>query len=217
MRTAYFFSGFDPVAGFPSEVSDNLHKDIVNRDMLLFISSSPFGHEKSDKHMAGTIRWFEQAGICFAVHRLLDDRADAAQALDWVHRASCIFLMGGDTLAQITYIKDNGFLSAIRNSRAVVMGISAGAINMAKTSLCTKDKYTPKTVMYEGIGVADVTIEPHFTLDNWELIAELDLISQQHPIYAMCDGSAIIVRGESIVYIGDIHRIDKSQMKRIGA
>lgn len=217
MSTAYFFSGFDPAKGFTSEIANNLKRDFIDPNLLLFIASTPSGHEKSERYANGTKHWFEQAGICFKEHQLIDDRVDIAQALDWTKSASCIYLLGGDTLAQISFIEHNGLIDAIRNSNAVIMGLSAGAINMAKTSLCSKDSDNPETVMYEGIGVADMTIEPHFSATNSELISELKLIAKQRPIYAMCDDSAIIVRGDLITYLGEIYRVHHMSMERIDA
>ena len=215
MMPAYFFSGFDPSTGFTSEIAANLRKDITNRDLLLFIASSPSGHEKTDRYLNGTRNWFEQSGIFFKDYLLLDDSVDNAKAQELINSASCIYLMGGDTLAQISFLKNNSLIGTIINSKAVVIGLSAGAINMSKTSLCSKDAQVPETVIYDGIGIADITIEPHFSPDNSELISELKFISLQHLIYAMCDNSAVIVRDESISLIGEIYQIHNVSMEQI--
>lgn len=215
MKCAYFFSGFDSVTGFPSIIADHLKEDITNHDLLLFIASSPTEHEKSDRYLNVNKTWFEQSGICFKNYLLIDDRVSNTKAQELIHAASCIFLLGGDTLAQISFLKSTGLISLIRNSKAIVIGISAGAINMAKTSLCSKDTHVPETVVYDGIGIADITIEPHFTLANSELISELKLISQRNLIYAMCDNSSIIVRGKAIAHIGEIYQFQNGNMEKV--
>jgi dipeptidase E len=208
MGAAYFFSGFDEECGFTGEISENIAKDLTIRKMLLFISSSPSGHEKTDHYMHVNKGWFDKSGIYFDEYRILDDRIDSARALGWIQGASCVFLMGGDTLAQIGFLKTNGYADTLKNCNAVIMGMSAGAINMGKTAVCSKDSYNQTTVTYEGIGIADITIEPHFMLDNTGLAAELMTLSEQHIIYGLCDNSAIIVRGDLISYLGRIYKIN---------
>jgi len=215
LNAIYFFSGFDAIDGFTNEIASHLINDIVNHHMLLFISSSPSGHEKSERYKKGSMDWFEKIGISFNEYNLLDDRVDTAKAMTWINSASCIFLMGGDTLAQIVFLKTHGLIEAIRNTKAVVIGLSAGGINMAKTSVCSKDKNNPETVIYKGIGLADVTIDPHFSPDNLDLISELKTISWQHLIYAMCDNSGIIVKNDSTFYIGEIYRIHNALIERV--
>lgn len=205
MTAAYFFSGFDPATGFPAEIEANLRQDITRPDLLLFIASSPGSHAKSDLYAQGTRRWFEQAGISFSGYQLLDDRFDMSKAGDAVTAASCIYLMGGDTLAQFAFLQRNGLIDAIAQAHGVVAGLSAGAINMGKVSLCSRDEDVPETVLYHGIGIADITVEPHFALEKAALIAELEDISRQHAIHAMCDHSAIIVRNGQTAYFGDIY------------
>lgn len=212
MTAAYFFSGFDPITGFPAEIAANLRQDIPNHDLLFFIASSPSNHAKSDRYAQGTRRWFEQAGISFRDYQLLDDRFDMRKAKDAVAAASCLYLMGGDTLAQFEFLQSNGLVDAIVQTHGVIAGLSAGAINMGKVSLCSKDENVPETVLYPGIGIADITIEPHFTLDRPALIGELEEISRQHTIYAMCDGSAIIVRNGQTICFGDIHPFRDGRM-----
>ena len=213
MKTAYFFSGFD-AAGFPEGIARRLREDIPVRGMLLFIASSPAGYEKSEYYLNGNKRWFEKAGIVFKEYRLLDDRIDADTARGLIDTASCILLMGGDTLAQFSHIKTAGLLDAIRASNAVVAGISAGAINMGRTAICTKDDYYPETAVYDGIGIADITVEPHFSPDNSEVISELRAHTC-HCVFGMCDGSAIILRGGKISYIGEIYKVDFNAVEKI--
>lgn len=74
-----------------------------------------------------------------------------------------------------------------KNFGKVVIGISAGAINLSNTSLCSKDEEdgVEKTVTYQGIGRIDYTIEPHFNIDNKNLLQnELYPLSKELTIMA---------------------------------
>lgn len=212
---AYFFSGFDPQAGFPSNIAAHLREDVSARDLLLFIASTPSGHEKTDRYAAGTLSWFTQAGIRFENAQVLDDRADPAKAEALLQAASCIYLLGGDTLAQRAFLADYGLVEALQNTNAVVIGLSAGAINMGQTALCSKDDQVPETVVYQGLGIADITVEPHYRPDKAELLAELLPLSRHFPIHALCDGSAVIVRDGRVTTLGEIYRIHHGTMAQI--
>ena len=48
-------------------------------------------------------------------------------------------------------------LDAIRRSSAVLLGVSAGAMNMGKHVVDPHESLTP----YEGLGLADLTIKAH--------------------------------------------------------
>ena len=97
---------------------------------------------------------------------------------------------------------------AIRNADAVVLGLSAGSINMAIRSLDTKESPVP----YDGLGLADITVKPHFELDNQQVLSTLLQISMELPICAMEDDSAIFVAGDSISYTGQIHWVSKGKI-----
>ena len=98
--------------------------------------------------------------------------------------------------------------NAIRNADAAVLGLSAGSINMAKHSLDTKESPVP----YNGLGLADITVKPHFELDNQQVLSALLQISMELPICAMEDDSAIFVSGDSITYTGKIHWVSKGKI-----
>lgn len=215
MRTLCFFSGFDRAYGFTDNIIPYLQKSLQCRDRIVFIASSPENHEKSERYLKGNNSWLIKAGVAFHSRRLLDDRTDPDAASELIRTAGCIFLMGGDTLAQIGFLRRYGLSEAIRNSNAPVLGISAGAINMACTSLCTKDNYFPETVVYKGIGLADYTVEPHFDLHNAEQVTELKNLSKNLTIYAMCDNSAIIVQNGTPVFLGELYHFHQGTMRGI--
>jgi len=91
---------------------------------------------------------------------------EASYAVKLIHEASCVFLMGGHPGLQLQLILDTGMDAAICGSTAPVLGISAGANNMAKRSLDTKESPIP----YNGLGLADITVKPHFDLYNQQVL-----------------------------------------------
>lgn len=109
--------------------------------------------------------------------------------------------MGGHPGLQFQLMRDKGLKAAICDSAAAVLGASAGAINMANRSFYTKEFPVP----YDGLGLADIIVKPHFKLEDQQALSTLLQISMELPIYAIEDDSAIFETGDRISYIGRIH------------
>jgi cyanophycinase-like exopeptidase len=206
-RLLGFFSGF-PNHRFPRDVAKRLSEELTNRDSLVFVSAWPADYARNDSDSAGMHGMFEECNIPFARHYVIDNRMDASQATRLIHEASCVFLMGGHPGLQFQLIRNKGLDVAIRDASAAILGVSAGAINMAKHSIDTKESPVP----YDGLGLADITVKPHFKLENRQVLSTLLKISMGLPICAMEDDSAIFVAGSRISYTGQIHWVSKGKI-----
>lgn len=208
-RLLGFFSGF-PARRFPPAVAERLSRDISERDSLVFVSAWPQDYERNDSDSAGMYNMFLEYGMTFARRHVIDSRTDAAEAAGLVREASCVFLMGGHPGLQMELIRGKGLDTAILGSTTAVLGVSAGAINMAKRSLDTKESPVP----YDGLGLADITVKPHFRPDDRELAADLLRISAGLPVCAMEDESAIFAVDGEIWHTGSIYFIHKGRISR---
>lgn len=202
-----FFSGF-PSRHFPNDIVNRLREELTQRDSLVFVSAWPSDYERNDDDSHGMHNMFVECDLSFAQHYVIDERMEASKAVELINNASCIFLMGGHPELQYKLIRDNGLDVAICNATAAVLGVSAGSINMAKRSLDTKESLVP----YDGLGLADITIKPHFEIDNQQVISDLLKVSQELPICATEDNSAIFVSGGDISFTGKIHWVNKGKI-----
>jgi peptidase E len=212
MKTLYFLSGFDKIKGFTEEIANNLKKDIIDRNALVSIASSPDDYEKTDKYFSILIEWFKNIGIIFKHYSLVDNRKKDSQI---INEASCIFLSGGTTIKQMEFLRENNFCELLKDYNGIIMGMSAGAINMGKNSLSLKSKKNLETVIYKGLELADITIIPHFSIFDEDKINKLLKYQNEYKIYGMCDNSAIIKQGDKIKIIGEMYRIYKNKISRI--
>ena len=206
-RLLGFFSGF-PSRRFPSDVAQRLGREMTQRGSLVFVSAWPEDYARNDSDSAGMYNMFLEYGMDFSQYYLIDKRTEASRAVGLIREASCIFLMGGYPRLQLQLIRDTGMDAAIRASSAVVLGVSAGAINMARRSLDTKESPVP----YEGLGLADITVKPHFEPGNQQVLSTLLGISAELPICAMEDNSAIFVKDGEVSCTGNIHLVDKGRI-----
>jgi len=100
----------------------------------------------------------------------------------------------------------------LRASHAVILGVSAGSMNMGRY---VADVWESKA-MYEGIGLTGITMKGHYAEDAW-FIPVLKEMSMTRPIIAMEDESAIFIRGDAVRKIGNIHWIDKGEIREVNS
>jgi len=208
-RLLAFFSGF-PSRRFPDNVAERLREEFAEarRGSIVFVSAWPAEHAENDRDAAIMYACFEEIGLPFAQYHVIDSRAEPSRAAQLIREASCVHLMGGHPGKQIQFLRETGLDSAVCDSSAALLGVSAGAINMGKRSLDTKDSSVP----YEGLGLADITVKPHFDPKNRRVLRTLLRISKGLPICAMEDDSAIFVKGGRVSSMGKIHWIHRGEI-----
>ncbi len=199
------FSGF-PTHHFPDEIARVLRENLPRRESLVFISAWPEDCARNDDDSDGMHAMFAERGMAFSDHRVIDRRTGVADAVRLAREADCIFLMGGDITLQMALICDLGLVPELRASRAVILGVSAGAMNMGRYAA---DVWETKALC-EGIGLTDSVMKGHYAEDAW-FIPTLKELSRIHPIVAMEDESAIFVQGNTAWKLGKIHWIDKGR------
>ena len=202
-----FFSGF-PTHHFTDEIAEVLRENLPVRGRLVFISAWPEDHARNDEDSDGMHQMFAERGMGFASHFVIDRRTSPAEAAELVRAAGCVFLMGGDPVLQMALIRDLGLVSPLRESRAVILGVSAGAMNMGRQVAEIWDS----KAFYEGLGLADITIKSHYTEGDW-FVPLLKELSQAHPIVAMEDESAIFINEDGKRALGRMWLFDGGEIR----
>lgn len=211
MGIYYLLSNFSIENGF-SLIADDFRKDIKHYKSIVFIASNPSVREVTDKYVEMYLGWFEKIGIHFENKVILDNHLENKDMIKAITNASLIYLMGGTTPLQMKFLKENQLIDAIKQVDSVVMGLSAGAINMANQSILTISSGHEKQEFYKGIGLVDLSVEPHFRLDNFN--DELKELSYKYLIHAICDESAIIIRGNQYSYYGDVFLLKDGNLEK---
>ena len=111
-------------------------------------------------------------------------------------------------MEQMQLMRDKGIYDIVRDGPAMVLGVSAGSMNMGKTTVDIWESLVP----YEGLGFADITLIGHFSYDDTERLRLMKAASMERPICAMEDESAIFIRNGRAEIIGTIHRIDRGEI-----
>ena len=201
------FSGF-PTHHFTDEIARALRENLSRRESLVFVSAWPEDYARNDDDSDGMHEMFAERGMAFTRRYVIDRRTSAAKAVKQIRAADCIFLMGGDPVLQMALIRDLGLVPELLSSSAVILGVSAGSMNMGRYAA---DVWETKK-LYEGIGLTDIVMKGHYAEDAW-FIPVLKELSMTCPVVAMEDESAIFIKAGAVWKIGNIHWIDKGEIR----
>ncbi len=201
-----FFSGF-PTRHFTHSIAEVLKEELTVRESLVFISTWPDNYSQNDEDSDGMHNMFAERNMPFAKHSVIDNRTESEEAVRLIREASCIFLMGGNATLQFDLMSRKGILDEIRKSSAVILGVSAGSMNMGMHVVDIYESLTP----YEGLGFAELTIKAHYPLEE-DLLQAVKQISKELPVCLMTDESAIFVKKESVMQIGKIYWMVKGEI-----
>ncbi|MBU3145404.1 Type 1 glutamine amidotransferase-like domain-containing protein [Clostridium sp. CF012] len=211
MKTHYYLGWFND--GFFEKLVRLLHEDITDRKSLVMISGNPFLHE--DEEVGATERsWLDQANIMFDEYHLIDYGVQKEEAQKLIQNASVIFLLGGEDIEQNGLLIKYELSDFIKKSRAVVMGTSAGAINMSAKWLCSEGE---KSSIYDGIGLDDFSVLSHYDLENniAHIQGDLSPLLEEMNVYASNKDCAVRVKGDKIDILGNVYLISHSKIQKL--
>ena len=205
-RLLGLFSGF-PEHHFNDALSAVLLENLQKRDLIVFISANPENYAQNDDDRDGMHEMLAEIGLAFAEKHVIDWCTGAEEAVKLIREADCIWLMGGESTWQIQLIRDLGIDTELHKSKAVILGVSAGSMNLGRLVAYVWDN--PE--FYEALGFTDITIKAHYEEGEW-FVPLLKEMSMTHPIVAMEDRSAIFVKGDAIWKVGEMHLFEKGEI-----
>lgn len=201
----YLFSNVDKVNGFNEQQIKYLSIDLKTCKSILFVPGD-YDKEKYIIYKDKIINWLKSIEVSFSECYLtgLDDELKSYDV---------IFLMGGNPINQIEIINKIN-LKNIINKAKVVIGVSAGAINLSKEAIYFND-YSEKIEMYDGIGLTDINVYPHFDITSEYFVEEVKMVSRLKSLIALPNNSFIKIDDKQNEFIGDSFKIDKENIIKI--
>lgn len=195
-------------SGFPNGFTDDFIKCIKdyykNGGTFVFIASDFTQHQKNDKYINIFLNMFASNGIIFDDSYIIDKRTTPKKAVQYIEKADIVWISGGDTLKQITYLKEYDIIPYLQGRDGITIGMSAGSINMAKRVVLSKDidDNIPELSIYSGIGLVDINIEPHLDYASEEHMKEIYEASHYATIYGIYDNTFIKIVDNTIEVYG---------------
>ena len=175
----------------------------------MFISAWPERFKQNDEDSAGMHNMFISKNMSFEKFSVIDERTDEKIAQKEIENASCLFLMGGNATAQMDLIRRKGILESIKVFQGVILGVSAGSMNMGNPVVDIYESMVP----YEGLGFCDITVKAHYPLKDEKLKIATREVSMEIPVTLMKDESAIFIEEDSVRLIGEILLMDRGEIR----
>ena len=161
MATYYLCSGFGMEHSFVNKFGEMLANDLKLCKSLVVI---PCGGDKeeTEAHVGFVTQQLEEVGIGFERKIILSEDMSREEQRCNIKDADLIYLMGGYPFSQKTFLEENGLREYLQEYSGVVLGISAGAMNMSKYIIMVTDGATvDETREEEGLGLVDFSVFPH--------------------------------------------------------
>ena len=162
--------------------------------------------------------WLNQANIIFDEYHFIDYRMQKEDAQRLIHNASVIFLCGGDPVLQNDFLAEYELRDVIKSSKALIMGASAGSLNMAAQwlNLENTDDDVETGTIYEGIGFDPFAYESHSKRDYATFVqGYLFPLSEEIDVYAAEQESAMRVKDGKIEIMGPVYLISHSKIQKL--
>lgn len=218
MSTHYYFSWFNDF--LPEGLVQWLQEDIQDRQSLAMISAQPSNYEDGQINLEDITEWtwLQQANLMFKENHFIDYRMPKEEARQWIQNASVIFLCGGDPVQQNKFLAEYELTDVIKNSKAVILGASAGALNMSAKWVTSRNAAHTVEIdtIQNGLGFDPFAYESHSQRDYASFVqGYLFPLSEEMDVYAAEQESAIRVKDGKIEIMGPVYYISRSKIQKI--
>ena len=192
---------------------DRLRQALPPFPRALFVCSDPERFDLTCQFGADTVSAFALAGMPFSAYHVLAG-CNADQAEELVSQSDLIVLAGGHVPTQNAFFQEIGLRTLLEDFDGVVMGISAGSMNMADTVYVQPEEPGESDPDFPrfapGLNLTQVNILPHYQkvkdniLDGQRLYEDItypDSVGQL--FFLLPDGSYIYQDEESLLLFGE--------------
>ncbi len=220
MKKVILLSGPDKTKYFSKRLTQIIKSKCNNPHNMVVIPADANNIKKNDKQfngneeVVGVYKNFKKLYPELENIILLDSRIDSKKGKDYLKNADIIYLLGGDPFIQLKYLRDNGYDDIICNTNALLMGVSAGSMNLSKDSYYSKDEDYKESIIYKGLGITSITIDPHFYKSNKEQVEEIKKYSKDRRIIGLPNRSIIVI-DKDIKYIGRVYIYENGNLIKI--
>lgn len=191
----------------------------------LYICSSPDRRDLNCTFGADIFRIFADEGMPFSHYAVLDAE-NAYEAEKLVSQSDLIVLAGGHVPTQNAFFHKIHLPELLQDYDGVIMGISAGSMNMAEVVYAQPEEPGESAPEYErfipGLALTDVNILPHYQkvkdyeVDGLRLFEDITYPdSMGNCFFVLPDGSYIYQDEESLLLCGEGYSLCDGQMEQL--
>ena len=214
---------------FPAKIDNtndfltNLTKSLKNTNRFVFVANDPDDYIKNDKRAKMMKKSFAKSGLKFKETIVLDHR-NSSKAKEIVDGADLVILSGGACLRQLKFFEAMSLASILANFNGVIVGVSAGAMNLGKivANFPENDMGKDEPRWLEGMGLYNGIIIPHFDGVFYQFQLEFDTVqeyilpmSDWHDFIAIPNLAYIMIDENGEKIFGDAYKISKRNVIKI--
>lgn len=204
-----------------NNIIEQIKDNLSNETNFVFFVSNPEDYEANDIYANVTFESFNMSGFNFRNLIIIDNRY-TSDIKETIKTADLVFLAGGNTSTQMQFFEKINLKSILKDYEGIIIGQSAGSINLAKTAICAPEyeEEIGTKYIWPGLNKTNINIEPHFTLEinnelEKKLRNELLDLSQEYLIYAIPDGTHIYDNGKEVIIYGEAYLIKNRAITKI--
>lgn len=211
--------------GNENRILDNIKRYTTKYDNFLFVTNNELDCEATDIYANITFKSFEMT-LPFKNYQVLDFRTiDKIDTL--IRNADFIFLCGGHLPTQNKFFNDINLREKIKNTEALIVGASAGAMNMADTVYSipeiegeSNDPNFEKNL--KGLGLTNINILPHYDkfvghiLDGKRFIEDIVLLdTYKRKVFGINESSYILIDNKETYLYGEAYLLENGKIKKL--
>lgn len=212
-------SPFDTDADRPrfwekNDFAHRLRESVPPFPFVTFVAADQERHDLTCQFGADVFCALTDAGIYPASYHVLDEsNMDEAEAL--VDSSDLLVFSGGHVPTQASFFEEMGLRELLRAYDGVILGISAGSMNMANTVYAQPEEpgeaADPNYLrFFPGLDLTQVQILPHYPqwadkiLDGLHLMQDVALPdSVGNCFFVLCDGSYFYQDADKLLLLGE--------------
>lgn len=202
----------------------NLKQHWPQNAKVLMISSRPDTYDTNDLYMNMYRESMEMSELSISEMNVYDHRHDYD-----IHEFDVLILSGGHVPTQNIFFKEINLKDKIHDFDGLIISLSAGSMNAADTVYSLPEERgeaeDPNYERYfEGLGLYDKRIFPHFQYFNGMKLDGLDMVrdialkdSHNEDIYAIDDGVYFLKQDGKLYLYGKAIHMKGGEMTEVGA
>jgi len=199
MPKLYLLGGENVSKRSAQEVNEQAFHDAAKAPVVLVIPWAKASFDKTYAKKKILVDYFISLGASSI--DFLDYSESKEIIAQKIAKSNLIYITGGLVTALVERIKEAGIKDLLSDFSGVIIGRSAGALALCRKSVIT-GRCSKRMRFFEGFGLADITVKAHYRSKNDDLLYSL---SMQENIYAIPEGSAVVVEKGNLFFINKVY------------
>ena len=174
-------------------------------------------YQKNESYASIVTKSLSLSGLKFNLVDLIDSR-NWLFSKSLISNADFVILLGGNPLEQMEFFNNIELRDKLKKCKGCILGISAGTINLANYVYCSKDHEIEETIRYKGLGLVNISIEPHFDINDKDRIDNILLPDSKNKSFvALPDDSFILSKKNDIRLYGEAYFFDNGKLTKVSS